>query len=346
MKWTPKFRQQFKWDIAMQKLYTSTVSTENLEQEFDVQQTHSIERWDRNKLLLQSEGRGWSNLYVAVATVNSWSGTLNPTGHYCIGFCLRGPAQLRVRVAASSVAQHATLSPRQFLIIPADESSQWTRRGSSEMLMLYLKKELVEAVSRHVFGRPHVKVAIRLGATDPLLEQLALAVLESLQHSAPATTPAFVDTLAWTLATQLLKAHSINTEKNQAISPCYENFRSSMARVQDFIDRSLGEDLSLEVIASQANMSVCGLKRLFQKHHATSPHQYLLERRIAKASRILVETELPISEVALTTGFSSQSHFATAFKKKVGLSPKAYRHEKGVPGQGSATSFNVQLTLA
>jgi AraC family transcriptional regulator len=93
-------------------------------------------------------------------------------------------------------------------------------------------------------------------------------------------------------------------------------------------------------------MSVCGLKRLFQKHHATSPHQYLLERRIAKASRILVDTELPISEVALTTGFSSQSHFATAFKKKVGLSPKAYRHEKGVPGQGSATSFNVQLTLA
>lgn len=330
----------------MQTLHSSTASTETLEHEFNVQQTHSIERWNQNKLLVQSEGRGWSNLYAAVATVNSWSGTLNPTGHYCIGFCLRGPAQLRVRVAASSVAQHATLSPRQFLIIPADESSQWTRRGSSEMLMLYVKKELVEAVNRDVFGRPNVKVAIRLGATDPLLEQLALAVLEALQHPTPATTPAFVDTLAWTLATQLLKAHSITTEQNQTTSLCYENFRSSMARVQDFIDRSLGEDLSLGVIASQVNMSVCGLKRLFQRHHATSPHQYLLERRIAKASRILVETELPISEVALATGFSSQSHFATAFKKKVGLSPKAYRHEKGAAGQGLATSFSVQPALA
>jgi AraC family transcriptional regulator len=330
----------------MQTLHASPVEAETTECEFDVQQTHSIERWDRNKLLLQSEGRGWSNLYAAVATVNSWSGTLNPTGHYCIGFCLRGPAQLRVWVATNPVAQHATLSPRQFLIIPADESSQWNRRGSSEMLMLYLKKELVEAVSRKVFGRLHVKVAIRLGATDPLLEQLALAVLEALQHPTPATPPAFVDTLAWTLATQLLKAHSIHTEHHLTTSQCYENFRSSMARVQDFIDRSLGEDLSLGVIASQANMSVCALKRLFQSHHATSPHQYLLERRIAKASRILVETELPISEVALATGFSSQSHFATAFKKKVGLSPKAYRHEKGAAVQRNATSFSVQPTLA
>ena len=213
------------------------------------------------------------------------------------------------------------------------------------MLMLYLKKELVEAVSRNVFRRPLVNVAIRLGATDPLLEQLALAVLEALQHPTPATTPAFVDTLAWTLATQLLKAHSLNTEPTQKTSPCYENFRSSMAKVQDFIDRSLGEDLSLGVIASQANMSVCGLKRLFQRHHATSPHQYLLERRIAKASRILVATELPISEVALATGFSSQSHFATAFKKKVGLSPKAYRHES-VAAIQRTTSFSVQPTLA
>ena len=92
-------------------------------------------------------------------------------------------------------------------------------------------------------------------------------------------------------------------------------------------------------------MSVCGLKRLFKKHHATSPHQYLLACRISKASRILAETELPISEVALATGFSSQSHFATAFKKKVGLSPKAYRHESGAAVQRT-TSFSVQPTLA
>jgi AraC family transcriptional regulator len=331
--------------MFMQTLYTSTVQTEKLEQEFDVQQTHSIERWDRNKLLLQSAGRGWSNLYVAVATVTSWSGTLNPTGHYCIGFCLRGPAQLRVSVNTNPVPQKATLSPRQFLIIPANESSQWDRRGSSEMLMLYLKKELVEAVNKNIFGRLQMNLAIRLGATDPLLEQLALAILEALQHPTLATTPAFVDTLAWTFATQLLKAHSTNTEQNQPALRCYENFRSNMARVQDFIDRSLGEDLSLEVIASQANMSVCGLKRLFQKHHATSPHQYLLACRISKASRILAETELPISEVALATGFSSQSHFATAFKKKVGLSPKAYRHESGAAVQRT-TSFSVQPTLA
>jgi len=316
------------------------------EQEFDVQQTHSIERWDRNKLIMQSAGRGWSTLYAAVATVNSWSGILNPVGHYCIGFCLRGPAQLSVRLTSQTEVQEATLSPRQFLIIPADEASQWKRRGSSEMLMLYLKKELIEEVNKEVFGRSRVNLAIRLGATDPLLEQLALAVLEALQRPSLGATPAFVETLTHTFAAQLLKAHSVEAEQDAPTLACYENFRSNMARVQAFIDRSLGEDLSLEVIANQANISVCGLKRLFQRYHSTSPHQYLLERRIAKAARFLTETELPIAEVALETGFSSQSHFATAFKKKIGLSPKAYREARGSILTMSHGAFNVEQALA
>jgi len=315
------------------------------EQEFDVQQTHSIERWDRNKLIVQSAGRGWSTLYAAVATVNSWSGILNPIGHYCIGFCLRGPAQLSVRLTGQTEVQEATLSPRQFLIIPADEASQWNRRGSSEMLMLYLKKQLIEEVNKEVFGRSRVNLAIRLGATDPLLEQLALAVLEALQRPSLGTTPAFVEILTHAFAARLLKAHSVDAEQDAPTLACYENFRSNMARVQDFIDRSLGEDLSLEVIANQANISVCGLKRLFQRYHSTSPHQYLLERRIAKAARFLTETELPIAEVALETGFSSQSHFATAFKKKIGLSPKAYRDARGSRLSMSHGAFNVEQAL-
>jgi AraC family transcriptional regulator len=91
---------------------------------------------------------------------------------------------------------------------------------------------------------------------------------------------------------------------------------------------------------------VCGLKRLFQRHHGTSPHQYLLERRIAKAARFLTETELPIAEVALETGFSSQSHFATAFKKKIGLSPKAYREARGSELSMNHDAFSVQQALA
>ena len=123
-----------------------------------------------------------------MATVNSWSGTLKPTGHYCIGFCLWGPAQLSVRLASQPYAQEATLSPRRFLIIPGDEASQWNRPSSSEMLMLYLKRELNDAFNKDVLGRSRVNLVIRLGATDPLLEQLALAVLEALQNPSLAKT--------------------------------------------------------------------------------------------------------------------------------------------------------------
>jgi AraC family transcriptional regulator len=52
---------------------------------------------------------------------------------------------------------------------------------------------------------------------------------------------------------------------------------------------------------------------------------YIAERRIERAKKMLEETELPISEIALRSGFSSQSHFTTAFRRLAGATPKAFR---------------------
>jgi AraC-like DNA-binding protein len=51
---------------------------------------------------------------------------------------------------------------------------------------------------------------------------------------------------------------------------------------------------------------------------------YIAERRIERAKKMLEETELPISEIALRSG-SSQSHFTTAFRRLAGATPKAFR---------------------
>ena len=55
--------------------------------------------------------------------------------------------------------------------------------------------------------------------------------------------------------------------------------------------------------------------------------EYVEDRRIRKAVNLLVETDLTLSEIAYECGFSSQSYFSYAFKKKMNLTPREYAKE-------------------
>lgn len=293
--------------------------------EFTDHLTHGIEQWAGNTVLAHSGGCGWRNLSATLATVNSWSGTLDPVQHYCLAFCLNGPARLRRVVSGERETGTVVVLPRQFLIIPAHQASEWQRLGSSEMLMLYLRHDMLEQTSSEIFGRDGMQIALRLGATDPLLEQLAMAVLRAVQQPDTMTTSLYVDGLAMMIAAQLLRAHSCDQVGTDAERACQARATPGLHRLRDFVEVSLDQDLSLETLARESGLSVCLLPRAFRHHFGTSPHQYVLGRRLARARSLLADTDLPISEVALETGFSSQSHLTSAFKKCTGVTPNGYR---------------------
>jgi AraC family transcriptional regulator len=72
-------------------------------------------------------------------------------------------------------------------------------------------------------------------------------------------------------------------------------------------------------------MSYFHFSRAFKQSMGMTATNYIAGRRIERAKRMLEETELPISEIALRSGFSSQSHFTTAFRRLAGATPKAFR---------------------
>ena len=100
--------------------------------------------------------------------------------------------------------------------------------------------------------------------------------------------------------------------------------------MRDHIEASLDEDLSLEALAEEAGISVHAFPRAFRHRFGATPHQYVLARRTARARSLLADTDLPICEVALQTGFSSQSHLTSSFKKHTGVTPSAYRKASGL----------------
>lgn len=95
----------------------------------------------------------------------------------------------------------------------------------------------------------------------------------------------------------------------------------------DYIEKNFQTDISLKTLSEITNYSYDRFRHIF--HHAIgiSPKQYILDKRLEHAKKLLSTTSLPITEIAYQCGFSSSSLFAKQFKNKTDLSPIRYRQQ-------------------
>ncbi|MEO1237165.1 MAG: AraC family transcriptional regulator [Planctomycetota bacterium] len=96
-------------------------------------------------------------------------------------------------------------------------------------------------------------------------------------------------------------------------------------QVMEWIAGHLDEDLPIEDLADRAGLAVSRFHERFVEETGYSPGDWRNRRRIAEAKRWLRTTDRPITEIAMTCGFSTSQYFATAFKRHAGVSPSAYR---------------------
>lgn len=104
-----------------------------------------------------------------------------------------------------------------------------------------------------------------------------------------------------------------------------------LRRVTDYLIEHLSEAVRLRELSLVAGLSPSQFGRAFKASTGLPPHQWQLNARIAKAQELLLADSLPVSEIALVTGFAEQSHFTRVFKKRTGTSPAAWRREHRRP---------------
>ena len=95
--------------------------------------------------------------------------------------------------------------------------------------------------------------------------------------------------------------------------------------VEALIDESLQEPPSTAALAARVGIGLGRFLRQFKVTFASTPHQYIQQRRLQRARELLRSTDASLSTVALETGFASHSHFATAFRAATGTTPSDYR---------------------
>ncbi|WP_438003469.1 AraC family transcriptional regulator [Sorangium sp. So ce321] len=97
------------------------------------------------------------------------------------------------------------------------------------------------------------------------------------------------------------------------------------ARIEKFVDGELSSNFGLVDLAGLVGYSPDHFSRLFKHAFQQTPYQYVLSRRIERAMTMLRDERLSIAEIALACGFANQGHLTTAFKRRTGTTPGAYR---------------------
>jgi transcriptional regulator of acetoin/glycerol metabolism len=122
-----------------------------------------------------------------------------------------------------------------------------------------------------------------------------------------------------------LSAETIPTTSRGGLSPAVTR------RVCDYIEGHLDEKMRLDGLAALAGLSTDHFARAFHQSVGVPPHAYLLRRRLEHVEHMLRATHAPLSEIALATGFSDQSHLARHFRRWAGVSPRQVRWSEGNP---------------
>lgn len=98
--------------------------------------------------------------------------------------------------------------------------------------------------------------------------------------------------------------------------------------VNDLIQKRYYENWTLGKIAAEFNISPYHLQRVFKRITGTTPAKQLLHTRIEVAKRFLKQNEQAITEISVSVGFRSVSHFSVVFKRVVGCTPNEYRENR------------------
>jgi AraC-like DNA-binding protein len=115
----------------------------------------------------------------------------------------------------------------------------------------------------------------------------------------------------------------------QAASDRKEGLRAWQARtVRAYIDSQITGPVLVADLSALVQLSEAHFSRAFRRTFGKSPHAFVIRRRVELAAQYMLQTELPISEIALRCGFTDQPHLCKHFRQVMGYTPAAWRREQ------------------
>jgi AraC family transcriptional regulator len=202
------------------------------------------------------------------------------------------------------------------LWLPGDElRAEW--QGSARAQYLFMSTTRVETLAEGPLSRGDFERPGR-PRQAPVVQELLAAMAADLAAGSPAGS-LVGDCLVTALCGSLSRSLPRNAKVGGLMS-------AARRRVLERIEHDLDQPLSLAELAAEAGLGVRQFCRAFRASTGASPHQYVLERRIQRAKKLIAAGGV-LADVALQCGFADQSQLTRSFSRRVGLTPGAFRRE-------------------
>jgi AraC-like DNA-binding protein len=167
---------------------------------------------------------------------------------------------------------------------------------------------------------------------DPVIHHLGLSLLPALR-AGQQNQQLFVDQILLALRTHLLTRYGGSPRTLPA--PCGGLAPWQQHAATELMREHLSDGIALEVVAQACGLSTSVFIRLFHASFGQSPHQWLIQQRIAMAIELMHDPMLGLADIACSAGFADQSHFTRSFTHKIGIPPGAWRASLGILGKPS-----------
>lgn len=293
--------------------------------EFSKRPTNDLSVLYPESVLKSSDAIGWQNVRAIHFRHTSSEVVIPASDDHCIVKNLGG--SFFAGVYPGKRRFEGQVLSRETLIIPAGSSWVCSAEGSEhpEMLLLYMRPLFVRSAAGEWDFSHETELTPQIGFSDKHICHIAMSLLHELNES-NVVGRLYADSLATGLAIQLVRHYSSLKDVHVGhggMAP--HKLRKAIALIDHHLSDEEEGRVALRVVARAVRMSYFHFSRAFKQSMGMTATNYIAERRIERAKRMLEETELPISEIALRSGFSSQSHFTTAFRRLAGATPKAFR---------------------
>lgn len=242
--------------------------------------------------------------------------------HDYIAICLQGRITC---VRGGAVGRYGGPEADVVTLFRAGDPAFYVSNQAARFLHLNFMPELWRCIAQELAGGRGEKIELRpdtvFVADRDLRRMIDTYVGRALSPDAPCSIE--MDSYANLIALALLKRHS-SLSPGVAVRP-FSLTPARLKLVYDFIEAHIAEDLGLSDLSAAAGLSPFHFARAFKEETGQPPHRHLMDRRVSRAQEMLTASEVPLAEIALACGFSSQSHFTTAFKRVLGTTPGAWR---------------------
>ncbi|TWT15294.1 AraC family transcriptional regulator [Reyranella sp. CPCC 100927] len=284
---------------------------------FGTSQTHGVLQQVGAQVSASSEGLGWTSAYASTQREQPYEANFPALSDSLMVLHRGGPVDLVYNTGRQSISRHIPKGGVFFL--PAGQECRIHLRGLLDTTHIYLRSELFGD------GGPATSLAglaPLFGERDPVLEHLAGAVGTILAEAAPSLA---VDPIAKALAGRFIDLN-FRTPSTGPSRRSYQLTNRQLRRVLDFIETHIEADIRLDALAALCGVSPDYFLRTFKATAGVSPYQYVLNRRVERAKRLLAEdAAASLAEVAVRCGFAHQEHLSRMFRRFTGVTPGQYR---------------------